>query len=84
MPNGIKIKIKGEGEWRRHGVSKRRVWRKIRLGTDEETLAIRAVEVTSGNVGNAPMLPELLARIPPGGRDHLRHRRKCPRHARLP
>ncbi|QEW23966.1 Transposase DDE domain protein (plasmid) [Marinibacterium anthonyi] len=47
------IKGEGEGEWhtRKHGGSKRRVWRKIHLGIDEETLEIRAVEVTSGNVG---------------------------------
>lgn len=43
------IKVEGEGEWhtRKHGRSKRRVWRKIHLGIDEETLEIRAVEVTS-------------------------------------
>ncbi|PTW50046.1 IS5 family transposase, partial [Rhodovulum kholense] len=56
------IKVEGEGEWlrRKHGASKRRVWRKIHIGIDEETLEIRAVEVTSGNAGDAPMLPELL------------------------
>ena len=60
------IKVEGEGEWhtRKHGGSKRRVWRKIHLGIDEETLEIRAVEVTSSNVGDAPMLPDLLAQIP--------------------
>jgi hypothetical protein len=39
--------------------------RKIHLGIDEETLEIRAVEVTSSNVGDAPMLPDLLAQLPP-------------------
>jgi len=60
------IKVEGEGEWhtRKHGGSKRRVWRKIHLGIDEQTLEIRAVEVTSSNVGVALMLPELLAQIP--------------------
>lgn len=60
------IKVEGEGEWhtRKHGGSKRRVWRKIHLGIDEQTLEIRAVEVTSSNVGDAPMLPDLLAQIP--------------------
>ncbi|MBL3572091.1 IS5 family transposase, partial [Rhodovulum visakhapatnamense] len=59
------IKVEGEGEWhrRKHGASKRRVWRKIHIGIDEETLEIRAVEVTSSNVGDAPMLPELLKQI---------------------
>ena len=32
---------------------------------DEERQEVRAVEVTSGNVGNALMLPVLLGRIPP-------------------
>jgi hypothetical protein len=60
------IKVEGEGEWhaRKHGGPKRRVWRKIHLGIDEETLEVRAVEVTSSEVGHAPMLPELLAQIP--------------------
>lgn len=54
------IKVEGEGEWhaRKHGGPKRRVWRKIYLGIDEETLEIRAVEVSTSNVGDAPMLPE--------------------------
>ncbi len=62
------IKVEGEGEWhtRKHCGSRRRVWRKIHLGIDEETLEIRAVEVTSSNVGDAPMLPDLLAQIPAG------------------
>ena len=61
------IKVEGEGEWhsRKHGASKRRVWRKIHIGIDEETLEIRAVEVTSSNVGDAPMLPDLLKQIGP-------------------
>ncbi len=45
--------------------SKRRVWRKIHIGIDEETLEFRAVEITSSNIGDAPMLPELLSQIPP-------------------
>lgn len=59
------IKSEGEGEWnaRKHGGSKRRVWRKIHIGVDEETLEVRAVEVTTRNVGDAPMLPELLDQI---------------------
>ena len=60
------IKVEGEGEWnaRKHGGAKRRVWRKVHLGIDEHTLEIRAVEVTSSDVGDAPMLPGLLAQIP--------------------
>ena len=61
------IKVEGEGEWnaRKHGGQKRRVWRKIHIGIDEETLEVRAVEVTSSDIGDAPVLPELLSQIPP-------------------
>lgn len=61
------IKAEGEGEWnaRKHGGPKRRLWRKIHIGIDEETLEIRAVEVTSSRIGDAPMLPDLLNQIPP-------------------
>jgi len=60
------IKAEGEGEWnaRKHGGTKRRLWRKIHIGVDEQTLEIRAIEVTGSNVGDAPMLPELLGQIP--------------------
>tara|TARA_R110002110_G_C12886184_1_gene663346 strand:+ start:299 stop:499 length:201 start_codon:yes stop_codon:yes gene_type:complete len=52
------IKAEGEGEWnaRKHGGSKRRLRRKIHIGIDEETLEIRAIEVTSSGVGDAPEL----------------------------
>jgi hypothetical protein len=61
------IKAEGEGEWhaRKHGGPKRRIWRKIHIGIHEETLEVRAVEITGSNVGDAPMLPELLDQIPP-------------------
>jgi len=60
------IKSEGEGEWnaRKQGGPKRRIWRKIHIGIDEETLEVRAVEVTTSNIGDAPMLPELLDQIP--------------------
>jgi transposase len=62
------IKVEGEGEWhaRKHGGPKRRVWRKIHLGIDEETLEIRAVEITGSHIGDAPILPDLLDQIPEG------------------
>ena len=61
------IKAEGEGEWnaRKHGGPKRRLWRKVHIGIDEETLEIRAVEVTTSSIGDAPMLPDLLNQIPP-------------------
>ena len=72
------IKAEGEGEWhaRKHGGTKRRLWRKIHIGVDEQTLEIRAIEsslaiatgpkepVDGSSVGDAPMLPELLGQIP--------------------
>jgi len=60
------IKVEGEGEWnaRKHRGRKRRVWRKLHIGIDEQTLEIRAAEFTSRDVGDAPMLPELLNQIP--------------------
>jgi hypothetical protein len=41
------------------------VWRKVHLGIDEKTLEVRAVEFTSSDIGDAPILPELLDQIPP-------------------
>jgi IS5 family transposase len=60
------IKMTGEGEWktRKHGASYRRQWRKVHLGIDAETLEIRAIEVTTNAIGDAPTLPDLLVQIP--------------------
>lgn len=59
-------KFLGEGECKRkkHGPEYRRALRKVHLGIDAQTLEIRAIEVTSDAIGDAPMLPELLAQIP--------------------
>jgi Transposase DDE domain len=59
------IKGEGEGGWNagKHGGTKRRVGRKAHLRIDEETLEVRAVEVTRSDTGDAPMLPDLLAPI---------------------
>ena len=67
------IKFVGEGEWKRkkHGAEYRRQWRKVHLAIDAKTLEIRAIEVTDNSVGDAPMLPELLAQIPGGDRQRL-------------
>jgi hypothetical protein len=74
------IKVEGEGAWnaRKHGGTKRPSprflepvakswldWRKIHIGIDEKSLEIRAAEFTTGGIGDAPMLPEVLDRIPP-------------------
>lgn len=61
------VKMLGEGEWKtkKHGADYRRQWRKVHLGIDAQTLEIRAIEVTSNRVGDAAMLPGLLAQLPP-------------------
>lgn len=60
------IKMLGEGEWKtkKHGADYRRQWRKVHLGIDASTLEIRAMEVTDNSIGDAPVLPGLLAQIP--------------------
>lgn len=67
LVNSTGIKFLGEGEWKRkkYGAEYRRQWRKVHLGIDAHMLEIRAIEVTDNIVGYAPMLPELLAQIPP-------------------
>ena len=67
MIDSTGIKAEGEGEWnaRKHGGSKRRLWRKIHIGIDEQTLEIRAIEATSSSIGDAPVLPDLINQIPP-------------------
>jgi len=54
---GIKAEGEGEGNACNHGGPKRSIWRKIHIGIDEETLEVRAVEVTGSNIGDAPILP---------------------------
>lgn len=48
-----------------NGGPKRRVWRKIHLGIDEQTLEVRAVEITAGHIGDTPVLPDPPGQIPP-------------------
>ena len=59
------VKMLGEGEWKtkKHGADYPRQWRKAHLGIDAQTLEIRAIEVTSNSVGDAPVLPELLTQV---------------------
>ena len=61
------LKMVGEGECKRkkHGAEYRRQWRKLHLGIDAQTMEIRALEVTTNSVGDAPMLPALLGQIDP-------------------
>ncbi len=61
---GIKAGGEGESNARKHGGAKRRIWRNLHIGIDEETLEVRAIEITGSSIGDAPMLPELLDQIP--------------------
>ena len=60
------IKFLGEGEWKtkKHGTERRRQWRKGHLGMDAETLQLRAIVVTTNEVGDSPVAAELLSQIP--------------------
>jgi hypothetical protein len=61
---GVKFLSEGEFKRKKHGAEYRREWRKVHLGIDAQTLEIRAIEVTSNAIGDAPMLPGLLAQVP--------------------
>ena len=88
------LKVEGEGEWRarKHGGPKRRVWRKIHLEIDEETLEIRAVDTEQANATERACerkpyrrrtRPARPARPDPKGSGQ-RHGRRRLRHAKMP
>jgi len=60
------LKVEGEGEWhrRKHGRSKRLIWRKPHTGIDEGSLGNRSVEMTGNEIEDAPVLPAILEQIP--------------------
>jgi hypothetical protein len=59
------LKVYGEGEWkvRKHGKSKRRTWRKVHLGFDEETGEVMACVLTEKEGHEKNMLPTLLDEV---------------------
>ena len=59
------VKVYGEGEWkvRTHGVGKRRTWRKLHLAVDEGTGEILAAVVTTNDIADWEILPDLLEQI---------------------
>jgi len=61
------LKIYGEGEWktRKHGISKRRTWRKLHLGVDEKTGFIHAQVLTENGEGDgdAQQVESLLGQV---------------------
>ncbi len=60
--NLIGLKGFGGGEWKvkKHGVEKRRTWRKLHLAVDADTHEVISAEVSLMNVGDSEMLPTLL------------------------
>lgn len=58
-------KIYGEGEWkvRQHGSSKRRTWRKLHLGVDEATGTILAAVLSTNDVADGAVLPDLIEQL---------------------
>lgn len=59
------LKIYGEGEWkvRKHGISKRRTWRKLHLGCDPKTGFIHCCTLTKNDVDDASQLAPLLDQV---------------------
>ena len=59
------LKIYGEGEWhvRKHGASKRRTWRKLHLAVDVDTSDIVASTLTTNDIDDAAVVPDLLEQI---------------------
>ena len=57
--DGTSIKAESLGDWgaRKHGGVKLRLRRKMHIQIDEETLDIRAVEVTNISIRDPPILP---------------------------
>lgn len=57
------LKIYGEGEWkvRKHGVGKRRTWRKRHLAVNPDNGDCLGVQLTTVAVGDSEVLPDLLA-----------------------
>lgn len=59
------LKIYGEGEWkvRQHGAGKRRTWRKLHLGIDADTSEVAAVVLSTNDVTDPEVLPDLLEQV---------------------
>ncbi len=59
------LKVFGEGEWRtrKHGVSKRRTWRKLHLAVNPDTQEIEAEVLTENSGHDADQVEDLLEQI---------------------
>lgn len=51
--------------WHLHDNPKRRIWRKMYIGIDEETLEVRTVGVTTSKVGDVQLLFDFMDQISP-------------------
>lgn len=60
------LKVYGKGEWKvkKHGISKRRTWRKLHVMIDAKTQRIAAAETTSNSAEDASVVPNLLIFCP--------------------
>lgn len=60
------LKVYGQGEWhaRKHGVQKRRTWRKLHIGVDAETQEVVAAIVTTNDVGDSEVFDDLMDQVP--------------------
>ena len=56
------LKVYGEGEWkvRKHGVSKRRTWRKLHIGKDVNTQEIISVSLTGNDEDDAAIAQKMI------------------------
>jgi hypothetical protein len=62
------LKVYGEGEWKvkRHGVGKRRTWRKLHLAVNPDTHEIVAETLTENDVHDADQVDDLLDQVDTG------------------
>ena len=61
---GIKGLGEGELKCKKHGPEQRRQWCKLHIGIDATTLQIRTICVTSNNVSDTAVIPDLLKQLP--------------------
>ena len=61
---GIKFLGEGECKCKKHGLDRRRQWRKLHIGIDAQALQIRAICVTSTGVSDAAVVGDLLEPSP--------------------
>ncbi len=82
------LKVYGEGEWkvRKHGISKRRTWRKLHIGSDGNDLEILSVILTGNDIDDATAGVEIINEIEEqiegvaadGAYDKIKFRNKIP------